>query len=267
VGIGHTRRFIVLFGEQVLNLILQHFEGTMPEWAYYCEKTVKRYAEMTGADYQLIRGFPMGKELGFTPQKLCLLLEKYDEYDQVCMIDMDTIATKRYQSFWNRPEIGVLHDRAIAGPKALNAVTRKPHPSKTPEAAPNLYKQGSWCFFGNWIKLNREQRQELRKHWNQKLFEESLVDKHPGDEVILHYLFHQSKILDGKHPRDVCMRTDYRDGEDLCNLKFREDSRWDKKFCNQPEDSDPDASLIHFCAGRKRQIVSAVKSIYGNMII
>lgn len=246
------------------NLILQHFAGPMPDWAYLTEKTMRRYATITNADYKLVRDFPMGKALGFTPQKLCLLNEEYDEYDQVCMIDMDTIATPRCESFWSRPEIGVLHDRAMGGPNAKNAVTGKPHPSRTHSAAPALYKQGSWVFFGNWIKLKREYRQELRKHWNQELFEKSLIDSHPGDEIIMHYLLHQSGILDGMKATDVCMRTH---GDNLEELKFRDYNRYDKKFCNQPEDSDPDASIIHFCAGRKNKIVETVNQLYKGMIL
>jgi len=248
-----------------MNLILQHFEGSEP-WVEYAERTMRTYARKTGAEYKRVSGFPVGKELGFTAQKMCMLNEEYDEYDQVAMIDLDIIATPQYQSFWNRPEIGVLHDRAIAGANAKNAITGAPHPSGTPDAAPALYKQGSWIFFGNWIKLNREQRQELRKHWDFELFRDSIKNQYPADEIILHYLIHKSGILDGKHPRDVCMRTDYRDGEDLCNLKFRDDERWDRKFCNQPEDADNDASLLHFCAGRKRNLIPTVEQLYTGII-
>jgi len=248
----------------VKNIILQHYAGPFPDWAYYAEKTMRRYAKQTNADYELVRGFPVGKELGFTAQKLCMLDEKYDDYEQVCMIDMDTIATLECESFWKRPEIGVLHDRAMGGPNAKNAVTGRPHPSRTHKAAPALYKQGSWIFFGNWVKLSRWQRQELRKHWDQKLFQDSIVDFHPADEIIMHYLIHKSGILEGMSPTEVCMRTE---GDNLECLKFRDYDRWDRKFCNQPEDSDPDASIIHFCAGRKSKIIPTVEIMYRNMII
>lgn len=247
-----------------MNLILQHFAGPMPDWAYLAEKTMRRYAKRTGADYKLVRGFPMGEKLSFTPQKLCMLLEEYDEYDQVCMIDMDTIATDVYESFWDIPQIGVLHDRAMGGENAKNAITGKPHPSRTHTAAPELYEQGEWCFFGNWIKLNREQRQELRKHWDQELFENSLRDHYSGDEIILHYLLHKSQILAGKKINEVCMRCDGTSWEDI---HYRDYNRIDKKFCNQPEDSDPDASIIHFCASRKRMIVPTVNKIFEGLII
>ena len=242
-----------------MNIILQHFAGTMPKWGIEAEKTMRKYAHATGAEYELVLDFPMGEELGFTPQKLCMLQEKYDKYDQVCMIDMDTIATPEHESFWDRPEIGVLHDRAMGGHNALNAVTGEPHRSRTYNAAPALYKEGAHIFFGNWIKLNREQRVELRKHWDHNLFVLSLKDKHPGDEIILHYLLHRSGILDGKTVKEICMRCE---GDDLSKLKFRDHDRHDKKFCNQPEDSLPNASIMHFCAGRKRNIIPTIRQMY-----
>ena len=227
-----------------MNIILQHFAGDMPLWAKKAEKTMAMYAEKTGADYELVLDFPMGEELGFTPQKLCMLTEKYDKYDQVCMIDMDTIATKEYESFWDRPEIGVTHARPMRDPD-----------ERTSKAAPELYTKGSWIFFGNWIKLNREQRVALRAYWDQELFARSLVDKHPGDEIILHYLINKSGILNGKKVSEVCMRRDD-------TFEPRKTKRYDRKFCNQPEDAAYNASIIHFCAGRKVNILSTIQRLY-----
>ena len=227
-----------------MNIILQHFAGKMPLWAKQAEKSMRKYATATGADYELVLDFPMGEELGFTPQKLCMLTEKYDKYDQVCMIDMDTIATPEHESFWDRPEIGVTHSRAMTNPD-----------ERTPKAAPDLYTRGSWTFFGNWIKLNREQRKSLRQHWDQDLFAKALVDKHPGDEIILHYLINKSGILDGKKISEVCMRRDQ-------NLSLRKTKRYDRKFCNQPEDAAHNASIIHFCAGRKVNIIPTIQRLY-----
>lgn len=241
-----------------MNLILQHYEGSEPDWVKYAERSF-RQIEQEGTEYKRVKGFPMGKNLGFTAQKLCMLNEEYDEYENVLMIDMDTLYTGRSFDFWDTSYIGVLHDRAIRGPDAIDLQTGKKYPSRTCFAAPKLYREGSWCFFGNWIKLNREQRQELRKHWNQELFEEALVDKHPGDEIILHYLMHQSGILEGKKVTDICLRTE---GQ-LKSLKYRDYNRFDRVWCNQPEDSDSDAVFIHFCAGRKNKIKETYKKFFG----
>jgi len=233
------------------NIILQHWNGDMPDWAIAAEKTMRRYAKNIGADYELVRGMPLGEEHGPNSQKLIHLDKKYDSYDQVLMLDMDTIATNIDQNVFDRPEIGVLHDRAMKGS------------SRTPAAAPSLYKPGAPVFFGNFIKLTTPQRIVLRKHANWDLFAKAVVDHYSGDEIILHYLFHKSGILNGMKYTDMCMRCD---GTSADDIYFRKENRWDRKFANQPEDSDPDASIIHFCRNRKNQIVGTVKKIFGDTL-
>ena len=234
------------------NIILQHWVGSQPSWATVAEKTMRKYAAEIGADYELVGGWPVGHEQGPNSQKLHYLNEKYDKYDQVLMLDMDTIATKKYDNVFDRPEIGVLHDRAMQGPHTARV-------SRTYHCAPNLYKLGSHIFFGNFIKLKTEQRQKLREHLNWSLFAREVKDQYCGDEIILHYLLHKSEILNGMTFEDVCMRTS---GTSYVDIHFRDYNRYDRKFCNQPEDSDNDASIIHFCAGRKSQLENYVFSIF-----
>lgn len=234
-----------------MNIILQHWDGAMPEWAILAEKTVRLYAAAIGADYELVKGMPMGKVHGPNSQKLVYLDPKYDQYDQVLMLDMDTIATNIHANVFDRPEIGVLHDRAMKGT------------SRTPGAGPSLYKRGSHVFFGNFIKLNKDQRVELRKHANWDLFAKAVVDHYSGDEIILHYLLHKSGILDGTKFTDICMRCD---GTSADDIHFRSFDRWDKKFANQPEDSDPDATIIHFCRNRKAFLPGVVKQMFGDLL-
>ncbi len=234
------------------NIILQHWVGAKPSWAVLAEKTMRLYASKIGADYELVTGYPLGEKHGPYTQKLIHLDEKYDAYDQVLMLDMDTIATNVNANVFDRPEIGVLHDRAMQGPYARMI-------SRTPLGAPGLYKLGSHVFFGNFIKLKTEQRKELRKHLDWDLFAREVKDQYAGDEIILHYLLHKSDILNGKSYEDICMRTS---GTSYQDIHFRSYNRYDKKFCNQPEDSEPDASIIHFCASRKAQLEGFVRSIF-----
>lgn len=234
-----------------MNIILQHWDGKMPNWAILAEKTVRLYAKVIGANYELVKGMPMGAEHGPNSQKLIHLDPKYDKYDQVLMLDMDTIATNIHSNVFDRPEIGVLHDRAMKGT------------SRTPSAAPSLYKKGAHVFFGNFIKLTRDQRIALRKHADWKMFVGAVVDHYSGDEIILHYLLHKSNILKGKKFTDICMRCD---GTSAKDIHFRSFNRCDKKFANQPEDSDSDASIIHFCRSRKGLIPGVVKKIFGDTL-
>lgn len=233
-----------------MNIILQHWNGNMPEWAQLAEKTFRIYAEKIGCEYELVRGMPLGAEVGPHAQKLIYLDEKYDEYDQTLMLDMDTIATNVFEDVFKIKEIGVLHDRAMQGT------------SRTPAAAPLLYKKEEPVFFGNFIKLNRNQRQALRKYADWSELGKAVVDPYSGDEIILHYLFHKSNILSGLKYTDMCMRCD---GTSIDDIHFRLYNRLDKKFANQPEDSDPDASIIHFCRDRKKFLPGAVKKYFGEI--
>lgn len=234
------------------NIILQHFDGELPDWAIIARDTVKNYADKIGVEYELVTGNPMGKVHGAHTQKLVYIQEKYDEYDQVLMLDMDICATKIYNNVFDVPRIGVLHDRAMQGT------------SKTPGAAPKLYKKGAPCFFGNFIKLEKEQRIALREIWerDEQFIADSVVDHYSGDEIVLHYLFHQAGILEGKKPSELCMRLDD-------DLEHRKENRWDRKFANLYQHSpingrkgfevwgdghDKDASFLHFCTHQKRLI-------------
>ena len=238
------------------NIILQHWVGAKPLWAELAEKTMKKYAAEVGADYELVVGYPVGEVHGPYTQKLYHLNEKYDKYSQVLMLDMDTIATNKYDNVFDRPEIGVLHDRAMQGPHAKMI-------SRTPLGAPGLYELGHHVFFGNFIKLRTEQRIALREQIDWQLFAREVKDHYAGDEIILHYLLRKSGILKNKTYEEVCMRTT---GTSYKDIRFRTENRYDKKFCNQPEDSDKDASIIHFCASRKSMIPDTVKKIFGNSI-
>jgi len=245
------------------NIILQHFDGKLPDWARAAEKTVSRYSLKINADYELITGMPCGDEAGPYAQKMHMLDEKYDGYEEVLMLDMDVIATNIYANIFNIPQIGVLHSRAMIDP---NKVRNQWHNNP-------LYKQSEFLFFGSVIKLKREQRQELRKYldWNYIIsckYNSKINYNRPdfdfSDEIILHYLLHKSKILEGKSFYEVCMR---RDGKTLEDIHVRNYDRYDRKFANQPEDSDPDASLIHFCGGRKSNILPTIKNIFKGQIL
>lgn len=233
-----------------MNIILQHWDGPLPEWADLAQKTMQIYAAAVGCRYELVRGTPLGKKIGPNSQKLVYLDEKYDEYDQTLMLDMDTIATTVYKDVFKIKQIGVLHDRAMQGT------------SRTPRAAPSLYKPGAPVFFGNFIKLDRQQRKALRAYADWDKLADAVVDHYSGDEIVLHYLFHKSGILDNMKYTDMCMRCD---GTSPDDIHFRLFNRWDKKFANQPEDSDPDASIIHFCRHRKKFLPDAVRKNFGDI--
>ena len=241
------------------NIILQHWNGDLPKWAQLAERTVRDYANDICVEYELVRGHPLGKAMGPNPQKLCYLLEKYDKYEYTLMIDMDMIATKQRYNVFDIPQIGVIHGRAMKDDGS----------SMTPTAAQELYKKGEYIFFGNFIKLHRDQRIALREYLDIDYIAPRTLNKYAGDETVLHYLIHKSGVLKDKTIEEVCMRcggTSYKD------LHYRKHNRLDRKFANLStasnplvDGSDKDAVFIHFGQARKNNIVNAVKEMYGEL--
>ena len=236
------------------NIILQHWNGPLPEWAQIAKKSVEKYAQVIGCDYELVTGYPLGEKLGPNPQKLVYITEKYDYYDKVLMLDMDVMATNVYANAFNRPEIGVLHERAMQGR------------SRTPASAPELFTLGMPIFFGNYIMTNKEQRIAMREYADWDWLATKVVDSYSGDELVLAWLLKQAKILEGMSIEDMCMRCTGTSYEDIT---FRKKNRWDRKFTNLPFNADntcnadKDATFLHFGQNRKHSIPEYAKRIFG----
>lgn len=239
-----------------MNIILQHWNGPLPEWARLAKKTIELYAEKIGCNYELVTGYPLGKALGPNPQKLVYITEEYDQYDKVLMLDMDVIATNVFENAFDRPEIGVLHDRAMKGT------------SRTPGSAPELFTIGMPIFFGNYIMTNKDQRVAMREYSDWKWLATKVVDSYSGDEMALAWLMQQAGILKDMSIEDICMRcsgTSYKD------IYFRTKDRHDRKFTNlafgwtdDSSNSVADASLLHFGQHRKNSIPSYVAKYFGD---
>ena len=76
------------------NIILQHFDGELRQLDKLSMANIQAYAEMVGAEYRLIRGKPFRKHLTAPCQKVYMIDEEFDEYDQVLMLDIDMFAPK-----------------------------------------------------------------------------------------------------------------------------------------------------------------------------
>lgn len=77
-----------------MNIILQHFDGDLRPLDEKSVENITAYADMVGADYRLIRGKPFRKHLTSPCQKVHMLHEEFDSYDQVLMLDIDMFAPK-----------------------------------------------------------------------------------------------------------------------------------------------------------------------------
>ena len=71
---------------------MQHFDGEFRDLDKLSIKNIQEYAKMVGAEYQLIRGKPFRKHLTSPCQKVYMLNEKFDDYDNVLMLDIDMFA-------------------------------------------------------------------------------------------------------------------------------------------------------------------------------
>jgi len=76
------------------NIILQHFDGDLRPLDELSVENMTAYAAMIGADYRLIRGKPFNARLTGACQKVYMIDEEFDEYDNVCMVDIDMFAPR-----------------------------------------------------------------------------------------------------------------------------------------------------------------------------
>ena len=76
------------------NIILQHFNGDLRELDKLSLKNIQSYAEQIGSEYKLVEGKPFRKHLTNPCQKVFMLDELFDDYDNVLMLDIDVFIRK-----------------------------------------------------------------------------------------------------------------------------------------------------------------------------
>ena len=213
------------------NIILQHWHGTKKFWVAKCENSIRKYAKDIGADYELLSGFPMGEwfpnfdtKPWLVVQKLFILNKKYDEYDNVLLLDMDMLYTGVIDDIFKYEGVGRLHKKGMTEANA----------SKNGRKWPKLYNQGEPMFFGNCLKFSREERINLREHLKDDIIHKSISDDGlpPNDEIIMHHLIVKSGALKDKN-----------------ELQLPHD-----RFCDLPEEAAHNATLLHYCGNRKNQL-------------
>lgn len=94
----------------VKNIILQHFDGELRELDYLSIANIKQYAEMVGAEYELVTGKPFDETLTAPCQKVCMIEKEFDVYDNVLMLDIDMFAPKGMtENIFDLPGVGLYH--------------------------------------------------------------------------------------------------------------------------------------------------------------
>lgn len=133
------------------NIILQHFDGQLRELDRLSIMNIQSYAEMVGADYKLITGKPFRSHLTAPSQKVHMLDEKWDDYDNVLMLDIDMFAPKNMEeNIFDLKGIGLYADVQ----KRLHRTIANSYP---------LISSINYAYWGGAIyKLNRSERKKLR---------------------------------------------------------------------------------------------------------
>lgn len=93
------------------NIILQHFDGELRELDYLSINNIKQYAKMIGAEYELVTGKPFDENLTAPCQKVCMIEEEFDVYDNVLMLDIDMFAPKNINiNIFEQKGVGLYND-------------------------------------------------------------------------------------------------------------------------------------------------------------
>lgn len=158
------------------NIILQHWNGMIGELERLSIESMKAYAELCGADYKLITGMPFGTNYSPQSQKMAALLPEYDEYDIVVMLDTDMFTRKGLTKNIFTEETGIGRHYGIQEVLVQKIAQQFPH----------LCSASSPYFGGSIYRLERNIRQEFRKHIND--FELLQFNYNYNDEGIMHRL-------------------------------------------------------------------------------
>ena len=180
------------------NIILQHFTGKLRPLDKLSVENISAYAERIGVEYQFVEGQVFREHLTPPCQKVHILDEKWDEYDDVLMLDIDMFVTRNLRlNVFKAEGVGLFADVQ----KGLKNRLVK-HGRIESESA----------YFGGAIyKLTKQQRQSLRDGIPE---DDSWMDPYNKsyqfeDEGIISELFHRTDTqwsnLDQKWCQDSYM--------------------------------------------------------------
>tara|TARA_B110000977_G_scaffold51311_1_gene69691 strand:- start:20292 stop:20972 length:681 start_codon:yes stop_codon:yes gene_type:complete len=135
------------------NIILQHFDkfDNLRELDKKSQKNIQEYAVQIGADYELVLGMPFRKHLTAPCQKLYMIDEQYDDYDNVLMVDIDMFVPKNMnKDIFEEPGIGL-----------YNPIQQRLH-NKLVSQHPFQGSMDTPYWGGAIYKMDRKLRQKLR---------------------------------------------------------------------------------------------------------
>ena len=166
-----------------MNIILQHFDGELRELDKLSMDNIKDYATMVNADYQLVLGKPFRPHLTAPCQKVFLLDEMWDKYEDVLMLDIDMFAPQGMtDNIFHEEGIGLYED-----------VQKRLH-QRLSFDYPFIGNMKSHYWGGAIYKMDKPTRQKLRKELggNEGWMNNYNKLYHYEDEGIIHTLVYKS---------------------------------------------------------------------------
>ena len=114
----------------VKNIILQHMTGDLRELDKLSIDNIQKYANKIGADYRLLRGNVFSEKYRPAIQKVYMIHQEFDEYDNVLMLDIDMFTRKgMHDNVFKESGIGLysnvqkeLHKRLAKSHKKLVSI-------------------------------------------------------------------------------------------------------------------------------------------------
>lgn len=133
------------------NIILQHFDGKLRELDKLSIENIKEYAKLIGVEYELVLGKPFNDKLTAPCQKVSMINECWDEYDNVLMLDIDMFAP-----------IGMTENVFDVNGVGLHGPVQQMLHRKIIRQNPKFASKKSPYWGGAIYKMDRELRQRLR---------------------------------------------------------------------------------------------------------
>lgn len=168
------------------NIILQHFDGKLRELDKLSILNISAYADFVGAEYKLIVGKPFREYLTAPCQKVHMINEEFDSYDEVLMLDIDMFVPKNMK-------INVFKEQGVG---MHNTVQEKLH-IQLVKTYGTLGSMDAPYWGGAIYKMSRELRQKLRAALNDSNDKWMLKFNklyHFEDEGIMHVLANKAGI-------------------------------------------------------------------------
>ena len=166
------------------NIILQHYDGELGELEKLSVKNIEQYAWKRGAKYRLITGRPFDARLTPPCQKVQMLNEEFDGFDQVLMLDIDMFVPRGM-------EVNIFEQQGVG---LYNPIQKMLH-TKIVKNYPLLASSSNPYWGGAIYKMDLELRKALRKELTDRAWMENFNQPyHFEDEGIMHVLATRANI-------------------------------------------------------------------------